>query len=394
MLQAKHSVFALFLLLLASCSGLPSSGPDDAEIVAKSTASLSAPNDKPALQYALVNITRAVLRAAANWRQDSFVGSFGVGTKPAPEIRLGVGDVVQVTIFESQTGGLFVPQDAGSRPGNYVTLPQQVVDHNGRISVPYAGSIRVAGRTARQIQGDIEGRLKNRAIEPQAIVSIISQKATEVAVMGEVNSSNKFAVNSAGDRVLDVISKAGGIKYPGYETLVTLQRNGREATISFDELVRKPMENVYVVPGDAIYVARQQATFLAYGASGRNGKFDFASEKLSLAEAVAKAEGLLDDRADPRHVFLYRIEDRHVLQDSGVDLSSFPENASLIPTVYRLDVRDPSGFFVAQGFAMQDKDVIYVSNADSVELYKFLQLISAVPSTAHTVSYGIRETMP
>jgi polysaccharide biosynthesis/export protein len=40
---------------------------------------------------------------------------------------------VSVTIFEP-AGGLFVPSDAGARPGNFVTLPNQIVDANGNCS--------------------------------------------------------------------------------------------------------------------------------------------------------------------------------------------------------------------------------------------------------------------
>lgn len=284
MYLGSRSAKWLPLLLLCSCTALPSSGPDRQDILSNAAAVVPAADLNHNSPYALIDISEDVVSAAREWSNTSLAGSFGTGVKPSAEIRLGVGDVVQVTVFELQSGGLFVPVDAGSRPGNYVTFPPQQVDHKGNVSVPYAGSIRVAGRPVPSIQRDIEGRLKNRAIEPQAVVSIVSRVATEVSVIGDVNSSSKLPVNAAGDRLLDVISKAGGIKYPGYESFVTLQRKGRKVTVPFDLLVREPRENIYVVPGDVVYVSRDPATFLAYGASGRNGKFDFGAEKLSLAE--------------------------------------------------------------------------------------------------------------
>ena len=59
-------------------------------------------------------------------------------------ITLGIGDVVSLTIFEAEAGGLFLPSEAGARPGNFVTLPDQMVDSDGNITVPYAGTIRAA----------------------------------------------------------------------------------------------------------------------------------------------------------------------------------------------------------------------------------------------------------
>ena len=79
---------------------------------------------------------------------------------PLPRgITLGIGDVVSVTIFEPP-GGLFVPSDAGARPGNFVTLPNQIVDSNGNITAPYAGTIPAAGRTPSEVQQAINEALR------------------------------------------------------------------------------------------------------------------------------------------------------------------------------------------------------------------------------------------
>src|SRR6516165_3945907 len=87
------------------------------------------------------------------------VNTSGVRRPPPWRITLGIGDVVSVTIFEPP-GGLFVPSDAGARPGNFVTLPNQIVDSNGNITVPYAGTIRAAGRTPSEVQQAINEALR------------------------------------------------------------------------------------------------------------------------------------------------------------------------------------------------------------------------------------------
>src|SRR6185436_14803528 len=94
------------------------------------------------------------------------------------QIRFGIGDVVSVTIFESAAGGLFIPLEAGTRPGNFITLPNQSVDNDGNISVPYAGTVRAQGRTAVEVQRAIVDALKDRALEPQAVVALVDQRAS------------------------------------------------------------------------------------------------------------------------------------------------------------------------------------------------------------------------
>jgi polysaccharide export outer membrane protein len=70
----------------------------------------------------------------------------------------------------------------------------------------------------------------------------------------------------------------------------------------------------------------------------------------------------------------------------GANLSKFPKSQKFIPTVYRANFRDPSSFFFAQKFPMRHKDVIYASNADSVEVVKFLDYVRSVTSTVSGVA--------
>jgi len=381
-------------LLLAGCTVLPASGPDYRAISDGATASLLSEPRQIAFNYVLVDINRPVLDHVPHVSPDSFFRSFGRGRRPAPLIRVGVGDLVQVTVFESSSGGLFVPVEAGTRPGNFVTIPVQEVDRSGTISIPFAGEITAAGRTLPEIQRDIEKRIASRAIEPQVIVTLPERNASEVTVVGDViNAANKVKLRPGGERVLDVISRAGGLKYPGYEAFVTLQRDRHRTTVYFPTIINNPDENIFIAPGDTLYVYRQQQKFVAVGAlgsvgqtSGLTGQFAFEQERLSLNEAVARAGGFADFRANPGQVFLYRLEYREALERMKVDLKKFPAGERLIPTVYRANFRDPSSFFFAQAFPMRHKDIIYASNAASVEIIKFLDLVRAVSGTAAGVA--------
>jgi polysaccharide export outer membrane protein len=196
-----------------------------------------------------------------------------------------------------------------------------------------------------------------------------------------------------------MISRAAGLKYPGYELFVTLQRDKRRSTVYFPTLVNNPAENIFVAPGDTVYVYREQQKFVAVGAlgtvgqtSGLTGQFAFEQEHLSLNEAVARAGGLLDFRANPGQVFLYRLEHREMLERLQIDLGAFPAEQTMIPVVYRANFRDPSSFFFAQSFPMRHKDVIYVSNADAVEVGKFLGYLLLFTSSTSGAVDDVRLT--
>ena len=379
-------------ILLCGCTSMPTSGPSARAVESEASVTLTSAQKRQAvdIKYALVDLNKAVLFFVSDSVTPSSLGSFGGGRGAAPNLPLGVGDVVQVAIFESQQGGLFIPADAGSRPGNFVTLPQQTIGRDGTISVPYAGRVRASGRAVEDVQKTIEDALANRAIEPQVLITKVTSRSAQVAVLGDVKTPAKIELSEAGDRVLDVISQAGGLSSPGKETYVTLQRRGRTATILYDHLVNTPAENIFIAPGDTVLVDRERRTYLAFGASGLNGRFDFEETNLTLGEALGKAGGLLDSRANPAQVMLYRTVKRDFLVKLGVDTSAFVGDA--IPVIFRANLRDPAAFFAVQKFPMQDKDTIYVSNSDSVEIVKFLSLVNSVTSTASGATTDVVST--
>lgn len=354
--------------VLSGCSGaFPTSGP-------KVSGDPSIPTDpQELLPHTLINATPHVADVTArDATGEGTLGSF-VSQGRAAEVRLGIGDTIGVTIFEAAAGGLFIPDQAGARAGNFVTLPNQQVDRSGTISVPYAGLIPAVGRRAPEVQAEIEQRLRNRAIEPQAVVSIIDQKATQVSVLGEVNLPSRLAINPSGERVLDVIARAGGPKGTGYQSFVTLQRGSRKRTVYFNKLVREPSNNVFVQPGDVIYVYTENRSFVVLGATGLNGKYNFEAEQTTVSEALGRGGGLLDERANPTTVFVYRMESRRVAAELGIDVKVWPKDH--IPVIYQFDLRAEDGLFTLRQFLIRDKDILYVSNAPAVEFLKVLTLL-------------------
>jgi polysaccharide export outer membrane protein len=376
------------LVPTAGCTFLPSSGPALGSIEGGAVVKASTGSAHTGIGYAAVDISRAILPYFDKTR---FLSLRGLASErgPQPEVILKPGDVVTVTIYESQAGGLFIPAN-GNVPGNYINLPAQAIDNQGYITVPYVGAVKVAGRPVSEVQQEIVQKLANKAIEPQVIITTTQNRSDKVSVLGDVNAPAELDLSPAGERLLDVISRAGGLNAPDTETYVTVTRHGHGATALFQTVVVDPRENIFIHPGDTIYVERERRTYLAFGASGLNGRFDFQESNLTLGEALGQAGGLLDGRADPSQVFLYRMVDRKTLLDAGIDVSQLPGDP--VPVVFRANLHDPSAFFAVQQFRMQDKDILYVANAGSIELQKFLDIVNANSDTVATVAVNAAST--
>lgn len=350
--------------------------------------------------YGVVPLTANIVSILDEYGPQTLTGIFG-DHRPPPEIKFGIGDVVSVSIFEAAAGGLFIPTEAGVRPGNFVTLPNQPVDTKGYISVPYAGLIPTAGKTPAEVDKAIVDRIKNRAIEPQVVVALVTQNTSLITVVGEVNNlitsqTGRIPAQPAGEHLLDVITRAGGLRDQGQDNWVTLERNGRRATVPFGALVYEPGNNIWAWPGDTIYIYKEPQTFLAFGATGQQGQFQFSAGnqssawRMTLAEGVASAGGLLDLQADPGSVFLYRREPRALAEKLGVDCSKF--DGPTVPVVYSVSFADPAGYFLATRVQMHNKDVIFAANAQSVEVTKFAAFANAVisvPNNVVTLGTGI-----
>lgn len=374
---------------LGGCGWMSVSGPAATDI-------LAGQRDPQSLNYATVKLTPKVIAVLS--KNSPRLTGFMSNQRPR-EITFGVGDILSVTIFEAASGGLFIPAEGAVRPGNFVSIPNQPVDIHGNISVPYAGSIRARGRTQVEVQDAIVAALKNRAIEPQVIVSMIEQKTSMITVLGEGRSA-RIPATAAPERLLDVISRAGLVATgtstgaAGAESWVILERNGRRAIAPFGALIYEPVNNVYVHPNDTIYLYREPQTFLAFGAVGSQQQIPFGAWRLSLAEAISKSGGLVDIQADPASVFLYRGEAREVAEAMGIDVK--PYEGPIIPVIYTINLRDPAGYFLATSFEMRNKDVLYVSNSFSVESTKFITYLSTIntaiqaPMSTVTSAYGLR----
>jgi polysaccharide export outer membrane protein len=362
------------VFLLGGCALVPASGPADYDIKAEAS---------PTVPYALVKLTSETVSLLGRYEPRGLSGAFPDKAVQPARLVFGVGDVVSVTIFEAAAGGLFIPTEAGVRPGNFVTLPDQTVDNDGNISVPYAGLVKAAGRTNGEIQQDVVNRIKNRAIEPQVVVALSQQRTSLVSVFGEVNTPIRYPASASGalDRISDAITRAGGIKGQGFETWVLLQRGKRRATVPFANLIYEASNNIFVQPGDRIYVYREQQKFLAFGASGQQGEFNFDAWRINLAEAVGKAGGLVDVQADPASVYLYRAEPREVAELLGVDVTRF--SGELIPIIFSISFRDPGGYFLATNVQMRNQDILFAANSPSVDVTKFLNYLNVMANTVN-----------
>lgn len=394
-LAARLATFAVSLagvLLLSGCtaisgwvsstSWLPSSGPN--------RALMQELQDKPGdtgIQVVDINddVARRLLAAQ---KKQLFSDTLEPGTKPLYVIR--PGDVVEVSIWEAPPAMLFggsgAPQQGaqqGPATTRVNTFPDQMVNVSGTINIPFAGQVPAAGRTPQQIEADIARRLQGKANQPQVLVRVAQNNTSTVTVIGDVTNSLRMPLTARGERLLDALAAAGGLRQLGSagggqvsqsvnRTALQVTRGDQVHALPLSVIIQDPKQNIPLQPGDVVTALFQSLSFTVLGAAGKNDEVSFEAQGISLAQALARIGGLQDNRADASGLYIFRLEEPDALPWKSPPAKS-PDGK--VPVVYRVNLKDPAAFFVAQAFPVQNKDVLYAANASGAELQKFLNLV-------------------
>ncbi|MTI42989.1 polysaccharide export outer membrane protein [Roseibium hamelinense] len=360
---------------LTGCAALPGDGPAAINITSQDIES-----EQSVADYTVIKIDSSNIETIKRYRPLAFANQFrGVGNGGSSTL-LGVGDTLSVGIWEASPDGLFSDKDGGAS-----TIPA-VIDESGSIFIPYAGRIRAAGLSVEGLRQSIQQKLVGKAVEPQVLVTLNQKLSSTAVVVGDVGKPGVYPLPVRNTRLLDLVATAGGARQATFETVVTLKRGNRSGTTRLEHLIDYPENNVVISPNDNILLSHRPRTFSAFGAVKANQLVPFRTKSVTLAEALATVGGLNDNKADATGVFLFRFEDSDLVRSVRPEVASKIAAHTQVPAVYRLNMRDPSGFFLARHFEMRDKDILFVSNHPTAEFGKFLQIIAPLISNYAVVS--------
>lgn len=362
-------------LFLSGCGVLPRNGPSTTAIINSGKENLSS---VPVHVVDVDDVTTR--RLAAIWKPSNFHETFG---SVAPETEaVGNGDVLSISVWEAPPAVLFGIISGGTSESiggvaQSTQFPEQTIDANGTISVPFAGTIQAAGRSTSAIARDIRARLLNKAHDPQVIVRRARNVTSDVTIVGEVNQSLRMPLTAGGERLLDALASAGGVKQPIDKMTIQITRGPDVVAMPLKSVINDPRENVTLRSNDVVTLLFQPFSFTVLGATGKNDEIPFESAGLTLSQAFGRMGGLADARASAEGVFIFRFENPKVFGETDKASPAVTADGK-VPVIYRINMKDPRTFFVAQSFQIKDKDVIFVSTAPLADFSKFLQALSQV----------------
>ncbi len=375
LLLRNIGLMSVLSVTVGGCATLPSSGPTGAQI----TDAFRDPASGAEIRYVELEQLSDVPAQPAS--PEVFAPDYS----PPPTDLIAAGDVVDVIVYETGVA-LF-----GGSPGGVVStvtgldpsatsekLTAIRVDDAGFVRLPYLGQVRAAGRTTAELAAVLRSSYRGMSQNPQVLVTMREVIGNSVLIGGDVVRPGRLVLPTNRETLSDAIALAGGYRGEAKDISVRVQRQDQSVEIRLSDVMKTSANDMRVFPGDKISVLRAPRNFSVMGAPGRVEQLPFSGPSISLSEAIATAGGVNPNLGDPEAVFVFRFEKNA----EGVEE----------PVVYHVNMAKGGAFFVAQRFAMLDKDVLYIGNARANQPSKMIQIISQLFAPIVTVRDIARST--
>jgi polysaccharide export outer membrane protein len=205
--------------------------------------------------------------------------AFAAEPRTNVDYKLGQGDAIRIVVFQNPD----------------LTLDSRVSE-SGTITYPLIGTVDIGGLSIEAAEKRIASGLKNGGFvqKPQVNIILMQVRGNQVSVLGQVNRPGRFPLETANNRVSDVLAMAGGIAPQGADTIVmTGIREGKpfRREIDFPSIFidSKSEDDILVAGGDILYIHRAPV-FYIYGEAQRSGSYRI-ERGMTVQQALAQAGG-------------------------------------------------------------------------------------------------------
>nr|WP_282569053.1 polysaccharide biosynthesis/export family protein [Aliiroseovarius sp. S2029] len=355
------------MVLSVGACGLPRSGPNKSELLAKT--------DQPLNDSIVVLVNDHVNRATAVTPPLGFSKAFANAPLVGSDT-IQPGDTLGISIWENVDTGILTTAGAPA------SLEEVQVDGSGFIFIPYAGRIKAAGNSPEAIRRIITRKLAEQTPDPQVLVRRLAGDGSTVTITGAVGGQGVYPIERPTRTLNAMLARAGGIAISPEIAKIRVNRGNQTGEVWFQDLFEHPETNIALRGGDRILVEEDTRSYTAIGATGGQSRVRFETQNLSAMEALAQVGGLSGSSADPKGIFILRDETAEIA-NKVLGRSDIRGSQRM---VYVLNLTEPNGMFKARDFVIRDGDTIYVTEAPYVQWTKLLSALTGSLATAGSIS--------
>ncbi len=187
---------------------------------------------------------------------------------------------------------------------------QAEVTPGGDIMFPYIGRVKAAGKTAKQLEGDLADLLrKGYFVDPRVAVVLAEQKSKKVLVLGEAQQPGEVVLVRS-TTLVELLTKVGGAT-PESNGKITVIRAGDSSTpetheFKIDSVMSGDKDSAFLLkPGDVIlFKSPRSQTIYITGQVNKPGPYPM-TDGLSVRQAIIYAGGMTATGSE-RRTFIVR----------------------------------------------------------------------------------------
>jgi len=279
---------------------------------------------------------------------------------------IGPGDVLNIVVWDHPELNLPTAQTTnGDNIGTNSVAAGYTVDASGNVQFAYAGLVHVAGLTEAEARAALTRRLGEYVRKPQIALRIQAYRSKRVYLDGEVRTPGLQIVNDMPMTLPEAIDRAGGFTTGADRSQVSVTRGGKTVNVSLPAIIAAGVNpsNILLRDGDLVRVhATSDAKVFVLGEVSRPATLTLTDGRMSLGEALGDTGGVSQYTSDARQIYVVR---------------RGPGNR---PQVYHLDGSAPASYALAEQFALERRDVVFVDASSLVRWSRVVNLL--IPSAA------------
>ncbi len=293
----------------------------------------------------------------------------GADMKAVPEYKLGPGDIISIIVWDHPE--LTIPA------GSFRTAEQAgtVVADDGTIFFPYAGVLKVQGKTTSEVRNLLSAKLAKYIEKVQLDVRMVAFRSQQVYVVGEVAKPGIQQVTDIPMTILEAVNRAGGFTPEADYSRVLLTRRGTTYLVDIQAMYDygATEQNALLEQGDIVNVSdRSYNKIFVLGEIAKPGSLVMNKKRSTLAEALSDAGYINQNTSDPRWIYVMR---------GNTDT----------PEVFHLDSRLPDAMLLADRFPLRPRDIVYV---DAAAVVRWQRVIANILPTATMLNLTSQTQFP
>lgn len=255
--------------------------------------------------------------------------------------RIGPRDILNITVWDHPEltipAGEFRSAEAAGH----------LVAEDGSIFYPFAGLVKVKGKTVREVRDILTKKISRAIARPQLDVRVAAFRSQKAFIVGEVTTPGPQPISDVPLTIVEAVNRAGGVTREANMINVTLSRDGKTQDINLLAMYEEGdiSLNHILKDGDVLNIPdRSQQKIFVMGEVATPASILMNKGRMSLAEAISDAGGFDRVTSNPGRVYVIRGKRKAT-------------------EIFHLNSNSPEALILGDQFSLKPRDVVYVDTA-------------------------------